>query len=1101
MANRPTTDARDRALARGQNGGLDGTYLVEAGAGTGKTSVLVERLVALVVSGVKLDRIVAITFTEKAAGELRLRLRGELEDAAADEKNPEKQTLLRDALACLDRAHVTTIHGFCGALLRERPVEAGIDPGFAVADELRQRVIEDTVWDEWIRAELASELPAAVGEAHALGFRLPKIRKLAGILLKNRDAIDGIPQEHEETGGIAMLAEFERAADDFQRSARENCLSADDTLLPLLDRFVAGVGALADLPDELKLAHALQHVKIPPRKGKGAKPKWSDGALDELRDRFATLAHQRDRVRTVVRHNAAVRVVRWLGGFVNAYQREKTARGVLDFQDMLTLARDLLRDRPDVRRHFKRSFDRILLDEFQDTDPLQCEIAFFLAEVADGGAGRWDDVELEPGKLFVVGDPKQSIYRFRRADIETYEKARDIIRGAGGVLELVENFRTRPAIIEGVNTVFAPLMQPPDEGPAFQPEYAALTAYRENDGLGPGTVLIDLTAGLPEKAKAGQVRAAEARAVAGFLRSIQDSDDHLVFDRKLKEWRRPELKDVAILFRTTTSLDSYEDALGRYGIDYRIAGGKRFFVRSEVLELITVLSAIEDPHNAAAVVGALRSPFFGVSDDDIVLHRLKAGSLSYLDGDDGVPVVRESLNILRELHADRETDRVAALVERLFVRTKAPELYLLKPSGEQRHANLMKVAELADALERTEHMSFGGFVRWLRETSQLTPEESESPLSEEGDDFVRLMTIHKAKGLEFPITILADLSRYRSRKDELVVDRIRNRMDFGFGSNDDVFGTDGYENAKTLEGERREAEITRLLYVAMTRARDLVVIPWVDAGDKVKKPGLLPRFAPILSLDSSAVVRIDASDLDPGQATQAPGRLRAADILAPADAGSDARDARDAWRETTDHLLEGAHRPIEISTPSAGDYDPSLSGPTHDDPARPDLAFGGPAFGTLVHDAFESILLSEATPELVERATAALASGSGLPGDAAAAATGLVTRGLETDVMQRAASATRCWKEVPVVTEVDDGLLEGTIDLLFEDGDGLVIVDYKTNIPGEGGVAALTEHYTPQMRDYAAAVKRSTGRSVTRAVLLFLRGADDGSCVESDVPL
>ncbi len=1120
MSDRPTTDARDRALAAGKDGGLDGTYLVEAGAGTGKTTVLVDRLVALVASGVKLERIVAITFTEKAAGELRLRLRAGLEKAITDAQSEERRLTMRDALSCLDRAHVATIHGFCSALLRERPVEAGIDPGFAVADKLRQTVIEETVWDEWIRGELASELQPAVAEAHALGFRLRQIRELAGKLLNHRDALGDVPEPHADTGGDGLLAELARAADDFEARGRDCCSAADDKLLPRIATFADAVRALGDLPEEMRLAHALRHVKLPPKSGKGRKPDWQGDTLAELREDIKALSERVDAVEKAVRHNAAVRVVEWLDGFVSAYQREKTARGVLDFQDMLTLARDLLRDRPDVRRHFKHAFDRILLDEFQDTDPLQCEIAFFLAEREDDNAKVWDNVVLEPGKLFVVGDPKQSIYRFRRADIETYEKARELIRKAGGVLELVENFRTRPAIIEGVNTVFEPLMQPPAEGERrYQPDYAALTAFRPRDKYGAGTVLLDLTGELPEKAKVGQTRAVEARAVAGFLKEMRESDDYRVYDRTLEEWRAPELKDVAILFRTMTSLDDYEDALARYEIDYRIAGGKRFYIRSEVRELITVLSAIEDPHNAAAVVGALRSPFFGVSDDDIVIHRLKAGSLSYLDDTGGVAVVRESLNILRELHIDRESDRIASLIERLFDRTKGPELFLLKPSGEQRHANLMKVTELADALERTEHVSFGGFVRWLRETVQLAPEESESPLSEEGDDFVRLMTVHKAKGLEFPITILADLSSYSNRKEEIIVDRIRERMDFGFGSKDNAFGTDTYEDARKIEDLRREAEVTRLLYVAVTRARDLVVIPWIDPGGPVSARGLLPQLEPLMTLESSEdgaggeratpsdVSRLDAKELDPGQANRAPGRLRAADILDAASASSDAAGARQAWWKNMAALLASAHRPLTISTPSAGDYDRSLSGPLRDDPARRDLAFGGTRFGTLVHDVFEAVPFAAlsagdaAALETVVRAAAGLASINGLGDGAAEAVTGLVSRGLATDVMLRAASASRCWKEVPVVTEVDDGLLEGTIDLLFEDGDGLVIVDYKTNIPGEGGIEALTEHYTPQMRDYASAVRHATGRTVVRAVLLFLRGADDGSAVESDVSL
>lgn len=1100
---RATVDAEHRALASGKGGGLAHTYLVEAGAGTGKTTVLVDRLLALIRSGVAISRIVAITFTEKAAGELKIRLRAELEAAAReveeDGTRAAEAAVLATALHQIDRAQVSTIHGFCSTLLKERPVEAGVDPNFGVADEFRRTVVLDSVWDTWLREQFSESLPECVADAEALGHGLDRIRELALKLIYQRDLLDLVPGPVEVEDVSALAADLLAEAREFSELARTDCKDSDDGAIPDIADFLKQAEMIEHVPNVGLAAYVLRQVDPRPV-GHGKQSNWSDGVLADIKARAKELRARQAAHFAVLSHNAAVGLVQWLRGFIDAYEREKSRVGLLDFEDLLLKARDLVRDNLEVREDFKSAFDHVLLDEFQDTDPLQCELAFFLCEVAGGGAGSWRDVELEPGKLFLVGDPKQSIYRFRRADIETYEQAREIVAGSGQVLELVENFRTRPEIVDPVNAVFESIMHRPEDGGSYQPDYAGLSAFRDREHVGPGVVVLPPASPL-DGLKADEVREAEARATAAFVTSVRESGAMRVFDRDAKDWRPVELRDIAVLFHRTNALDAYEEAFGDYGIEYRVAGGKKFYARREVRELATVLAAIEDPHDLAAVVGALRTPFFGASDEDILLHRHRAGTLSYVsDESSGIAEVDEAMAILRELHHERSSLGTAPLIRTLFDRTNVLELFLLKSTGEQRHANLVKVVEIADQLTRDGSLSFGGFVRWLADVRQLTPQESESPMSEEGDDFVRMLTIHKAKGLEFPVVVLADLAHYRARDDNMIVNRDIGNLEFGLGPSENRLATTRYDEFKGIEAHRRDAELIRLLYVGTTRARDALVVPWFSGG-KTKGAGLLEHLAILNESATGPVANLALAEKEPGPllfdtATlnldtrkRRPTLLKTEEAAEIEPEGTAAALERAEWLAWLGGYCERHHRPAAIASPSSAQTDNEL--PTAGRAAATPLPPGvtGADIGTVVHDVMEKLDLS--SPNGAAEIARAVALAGGLPPEIVSEVTAIIETGMKSDVMRRAREASRVWRELPFCIAREGGTVEGKIDLVFEEEDGLVIVDYKTNLFAEGGTAALREHYRPQAESYGLALSAVSGRPVKEVVLLFMRGPNE----------
>ena len=1115
MNGKRTSDARDRDLARGLGEGLEGTYVVEAGAGTGKTTVLVDRLLSLLAAGREIDRIVAITFTEKAAAELRVRLRSELQRAAradgqrenagaevpADARTPEERARLRAALLRIDRAEIGTIHSFCARLLRERPVEAGVDPGFGVTDEFERSIILDEALDGWLEDELARGLPPALAEIGSLGVRIEKVRKLARDLVGYRHLFGLIPGPVEVGDADPLLEDLARGARRIEDLAASGCSNADDRALPAIRDFVDRVDAIPLLPDELRPGYVVSAIEPAPKKGAGNKRNWNAGALDEAREVAADLSERVESMRSDLRHNAAVGLLGWLGGFVRSYERAKERAGVLDFDDLLLKARDLVRDNAEVRAHFKRAYDHVLIDEFQDTDPLQCEIAFFLSERVGGRAELWTDVDLEPGKLFIVGDPKQSIYRFRSADVETYERAKEVLGSAGEILRLTENFRTRPCIVGAVNRVFERLIIPPEDGRRYQPDYAPLRPHREEDPTGPGIVILPPPPTLDVKTSAGDARRLEATTVAAFLRWACDSGEVRVFDRERaargeEPWRPMALRDVGILFHRGRALDEYEDALSDYGLEYRIAGGKRFYARREVRELATVLAAVDDPHDEIAVVGALRSPFLGVSDEAILLHRAGAGDLCYLaDGSAGHPDVLEAFSLLRELHARRNDGRIADAVARVLERTGALELFLLKPAGEQRHANLQKIVEIAGALESSRPMGFASFVRWLREITELTPEEGESPMAESGDDFVRILTVHKAKGLEFPITVLADLARSQYRGKRIMVDREAGEMAVSLNAG---IATGNVDAFKESERRQSDAEDLRLLYVGATRARDRLVIPWFSPAGAAPKGLLAPLAAlleqasvPVRSLagESLAVVTLDTGVLNLDRERRNPVRVRTDDARKIAPETTAAFTERTDWEASLRALVERHDRPSRIVLPSAlGDHERLTVETPPDDRGAP-AAVPGAALGSLVHAVMETVPLDDPAAALPIALAVARAAGQGEP--AARDAAALVAAILASPALERARRSRRVWREVPLSLARGGALLEGKIDLLFEEDGGLVVVDYKTDRIDPAGAEEAAGAYASQMRAYALALAAVQPLPVSEAVLVFARAGTE----------
>ena len=627
-----TKELPDAAARQEITGRLDRTLFVEAGAGSGKTQSLVDRVVATVLGtaqAVPLRHVAAVTFTEKAGAELRDRLRVAIEsELEAAQPGSERAARAAEALADLDAAAIGTLHSFAERILGEHPIQAGLPPLIEVRDEVASGVAFD---DRWIvlRTALLDDpgLAPALLLAMAAGMRLEDLRSMARAFTDNWDLLEprvlATPAPDLPAVEVAdLITKARRLA-----GRRDYCTDDDDKFLAKLDalaRWVARLETAVDDPVRIGFLAEAAALKW----GNGQQAKWVRYGLGRLKGECAEVAAEAAALRAGVVDAALRRLADRIATATLEAARERRAEGQLEFHDLLVLARDLLSSPVHgtaVRTSLQQRYRRLLLDEFQDTDPIQVELAVRIAAGPDGGAPGWADVHVPEGSLFLVGDPKQSIYRFRRADIATYLKAQQRF---GDQLVLQANFRTTKPVLAWINHVFGQLII---AEPCSQPAYHPLQAVRS---AAPGLHAVTLLGACPhaDKPSADELRAREAADVAAAVRTAlserwQVAEDHRPPDGR--RWRDVQLGDIAVLLPARTSLPHLEDALDAAGIPYRAEASSLVYRTREVRDLLTAARAADDPSDPLALVAALRSPLFGCGDDDLwTWQQAKGGGTS-----------------------------------------------------------------------------------------------------------------------------------------------------------------------------------------------------------------------------------------------------------------------------------------------------------------------------------------------------------------------------------------------------------------------------------------------------------------------------------------
>ena len=1026
---------------------LTTTLLVEASAGTGKTQSLVERMTALVATGAApIDRLSAVTFTIRAAAQLRQRFQNALEKALREERNDARRARLARALERIDSCFVGTIHAFAARLLRERPVEAGLDPRFREMDDPEDGVARDEAWDRFAE-NLFFEGDGRLARLIELGIPLEDLRGSFQTICENSD-VDAAPgprgAEPDFSRAREAIGEFlDRAAASLPKEVPRGGWNKFQETVRRAER----LRALLDPnrgPDFVQILRVLRSGKATEGAGGMKKP------LEAIREQFVQPSLE------AWAEYVYPDVLAVLLDARDRYALWRRREGRLNFQDLLVCARDVLRGHPRVRAALRERFTPILVDEFQDTDPIQAEILFYLT--GEGIEERdWRRLAPVPGSLFVVGDPKQSIYRFRRADIQTYQTVRDRIERCGRVLELQANFRSNPPLCDWVNRVFRRLF--PKTANPHQPADAPLIARRSDAPSGPAVFRIETR--VPGQSHQPVIDH-DARRIADFIAGSIAAGDH-----------RP--GDFLLLFRKRRYMADYARAIEDRGVPYEQGGGDAFGDSQELGDLLVVLAAIADPDNPVPLAAALRGPFFGVDDEALYRFARAGGRFSFRSD---VPLaadarLRQAFGILRSAEALVDSlppaAAIARIAERLgwIARTAAREL------GESRAGNLLKALAAARKLS-AEGRDFRSVVRELARLRQESLIEQMS-LEPGRPDTVRLLTLHGAKGLEAPVVFLAEPASKGGKGRSYWIDRdsdpprgyFRITRRFGERSGDDeIARPPGWAMMEQLEKQFDEAENKRLLYVGATRAKDLLVVSLKTARDG-KVSGAWADFAPQLSVDL------------PQPPPETPGADPSRDRPSPDLAAFEHR------RAESGRLCAGPTYAVASVTALAH----GAAGPA---PFRRDTG-RGMEWGRIIHRLLEALMRD---PSLDARAFAAnLYAEEERAEDDLEEAVRLARAVCDSPLWRRALAAKRRLIEVPFALTVasaelggtegpNETLLTGAIDLLFEEDAGWTLVDYKSDRI-DGNLAALSDWYGPQIRHYRRYWERLTGRPA-RAGLFFV---------------
>jgi ATP-dependent exoDNAse (exonuclease V) beta subunit len=1038
-----------------------GVVFVSAGAGTGKTTVLVERFVKAVCDvGLDVDSLLVITYTERAAGELRDRIRSRLAETGRDD-------LARE----LDAAWISTIHGFCHRLLKAHPFAAGLDPRFRVLDESQARVLQREAFDDALTRFCADGDPERLGLLATYGARALR-RMIAGVHETLRAA--GRPLVLELGAGPGLA----ERVDELREAARALAEDAD-----------AGQTATATAARALEV---LEERTLPERL-------LDLGDLRARGERAATYEEARRAVEQAALDELAGRdrdlLQELLESFGSAYRAAKDRESALDFEDLQLAARDLLRDDAAVREQESWRFRSIMVDEFQDTNRLQCEIVDLLAQGP------------EEKELFFVGDEFQSIYRFRHADVEVFRERRE---QTGGVLALTQNYRSRPEVLAAVNHLFTS-----EFGEGFQPLEAA--------GRFPDPVFgtpVELL--VTDKASYAEApvhwRRAEARHIAARVKQLVDSGEATA-------------GEIVLLFAAGTDAEWYEEELRQAGLRTHRATGRGYFGQQQVVDLLAYLRLLHNRYDDEALVTVLASPLVGLSNDALVLLRRAAPKRPlFLPFERGLPadlddrdrhLCRAFLQRYERLvRAARELS-LEQLCERIVADHDYDLAVLAQWDGRRRYANLRKLARLARSYEELRGRDVEGFVRFVREQEAVGARELEAVAEEEGGDAVRLLTIHAAKGLEFKVVIVADAGRDRTTSSP---DEILCLPDgrFGFRVADPATGSRRpafeYERVREAEREAERAERLRLYYVAMTRAIDRLIVSGAIDPSRAAEAG-----TPI----GWVLSRLDARELDaagdgPLELVRDGTRLlvrvdrHRPDVdLAPPPAVPTLAD--DAQLE----LFVGEDlTPIPPPAPKLPDLSPIPAPPLHAvrrlsysalalfercsyryyaervAGMRPDDAhasadgqdgLAATEIGDAVHRLLELVDLATHEPPAVE----VVRDWYPAVGDEELERIGrFVASYCDSDLARRVAALRGASPERPFAFEHDGVLLHGRLDVYWSDGETALVLDYKTNSLAEGTPEEIVEEdYRLQRAVYALVCLRAGAREV-EVVYHFLERGD-----------
>jgi ATP-dependent helicase/nuclease subunit A len=1064
---------------------LDVNILVEAGAGSGKTTSIVSRMVSLIVSGkCSIENIAAITFTRKAAQELKERFQNSLEQCFYEQENPEKKDILKEALKNMERCFIGTIHSFCASLLRERPVEASVDPDFTELDDITDMLLHKQAWQQYL-LDVRLNFPEKLVKLNNCGLKPSDLENIYSRITQYPDVeiVFNEIQKPDLTCAYEKLKQFlKRVKEYIPKTEPEKGYDS------LQNRIMTGLRMLRyyDMDNEINRLNFLEMFE---KDQKVTLNRWlCDKEITKEINQEINYLSQTE-IHPVLKqwkeycHYIAIS---FLKPAAECYEAIKTKQSGLNFQDLLLKTVNMLKNYPEVRSYFKNKYRCLLVDEFQDTDPIQAELMFFLTG-QDVYEKQWHKLVPAPGSLFVVGDPKQSIYRFRRADINIYNHVKRLFLQTGGkVLELTANFRSINNLGKRFNKAFKNLL--PHEADSYQAAFSPVNTIKdETEGTDSGVKVLSIPADFTKKQ---EIVEQDADNIARIIKNAADGKG-IKLARTPKEREEglsemPEYRDFLILLRYKDSIEVYAKTLKKYGIPVRISGGSYLSDIEELKEFIILLKYLNDPENQVLLVAVLRGVFFGISDRAIAEYKLSGGIFKeYAEIPDGLQEDTKALfetafgklsiyhKWSRDYHPVTAFEKIAADIG-LF------PLTLAGTEAQTGCGYITKVLEMLRQNTTKEYSDFKSLIDLLDAIFDADLEE-ELDITGEEQNAVRIMNLHKAKGLEAPVVFLAHPYKRPNIAPDYHIKRtgLKSEGYFVIKKQTGEFSSKmigrplNWDKYELEEKEYQDAEETRLLYVAATRAKNLLFISSSEKSNS-KNP-----WEPLLSFTDPDNDTYQIPDVHPPQKTQSEATviIRKQDL--------------ELFKNEIDNFISEAEQPTYIEL--------SVSDIISEEPLHTVKGGLGPEWGSAIHEIIESLVRDETTygncktmilrkygftePEYEEKAEK------------------LIVRFKESELYSRIQNAEMKLAEVPFSIKLDASdpicrfsgiknplpvILQGKIDLAVKENGGWSIIDYKTNYyETEEDLNLLINHYTNQIRLYCRIWERITKEKVSGGELYF----------------
>ncbi len=1078
---------RDRILTD-----LNTTLIVEAGAGSGKTTSLVGRLLALIESGVSVSQIAAITFTNKAADEMKERFRLALEKAYRRSSDASfVRGLLSEALGNLDLIFIGTIHSFCGSLLRERPIESGLDPSFQEMDEVSDKQFRENCWDDYM----------AVLDGEAL-LQYEELLSLRVDVNTLRDVFDRVSLFTD----VELPCE-ERERPDFDRIR--------DTLLPLLDAAAPYIPAVEpekgwdtvqklvrqtrqklsyiDLSDDMRI---LEIAKEFDRKLDVTLNRWtSKEHAGEMKKRYSDW-----QINVLYpflqewREYMYPKLIRFVQPVLEYHKTCRYAAGKLNFQDLLMEAAKLVRENSEVRAYFAERYQRLLVDEFQDTDPIQAELMFLLTGNAEGERfeKNWRRLTPRPGSLFVVGDPKQSIYRFRRADISIYNEVKARIQECGALSRLTANFRSVPSIGDFINGQFVGKF--PSSETEVQAAFVKMETRADDSKLSRKTPHGIYALPYPKmpggKAAVAQI---DAEQIARYISWACHNGNLQIADRD-GGYRNAVPSDFLILTKTREFIHLYAEQLDSFSVPADTSGSTTVY--EELLALLQLARYLEDSADKPALLAVMRGMLFGLSDWQLWAYKQEGFSFSLFDLpslDTCSDEARAVVTVLGKLQTYKRwvrTSSAATAFNRIVDDLGVLPYVSTLPAGSVRAGTLVRMLQLLHG----DPAAVSSWVELCRLIEHMLANRGmeTSSLYAGGNQAVRIMNLHKAKGLEASVVFLAcpcgesdhDATQYIERSADPAAGYFTISKSIGEFKKEVIAQPVGWGEMNERERIFSNAEKDRLLYVAATRPKQMLVISlYHDQPAKCPWTPLVDGMDFVRELDVPKVLPEKKTELTEGP---------------------DLQSVAEARKMRLDAISEPTYRVMSVTeqTKATGD--------------KPEWSAEGKgmAFGSVVHRTIEMLGKGLAEAEL-EDTISFLADEEGMDKAHISEAARIVKSVIASEIWQRSLRASRRLFEVPLMirknsdgisgfsdaggaaSEVADGsegtssiqyaYVRGVIDFLFEEEDGWVIVDFKTDSVTEEKLQSFIDFYRPQVQAYASEWEETFGYEVKEAGLYFIQ--------------